>query len=335
MKQGQQELTAEEVKAIFFDEGALLEQPKKMYRLSKHSAGRYYYNFNDQGEPIFFISVTNMIKAALPTSPFLIQWIADKGAEAAEEYKDERAGYGTFMHMQFQKLLIDKSLDIDALDQELLEYVTKEGFPRVCVDKWIMDIKKDVLGFAQWLIDSKVEAMAIEVILASKDGYAGAIDLVCKMDVMETGFFGETYKTGDKKGQPKESKQIKRVTAIVDFKSGRKGFYQEHEVQLEAYRRLVEENFAHIKIDKLFNFAPSDWRHVPGYKMKDQSDCPSRAKFQYIVELAKIEKSTMDREITVVSGVVDLTAEKGIDSNFQTVTLGAYVKNKQEEKTNA
>lgn len=325
-----QNLSVSEAKALFFDEKALIVTPRTLYRLNNHSNGRYYYAFGKNGVPRFYMSVTTLIQNTMPTAFELVKWIASKGYDEAELYKEERAGYGTFMHGQFEKLLIERRLDLDAIDMELLTYCTENNFGRHNYTAWLHEIKRDVLGFAAWMQEYEVEPIAIELMLASdKHDCAGAIDLVCRMSVPVAGFWGETYKTGKQAGQPKETTIKMRVVAIVDFKSGRKGFYENHEIQLEAYKEMLEENYPDIKVEKLYNYAPSDWRKEPGYKLKDQTSSPNRAKFLHLTHIARIEAAKRERHIKTIAGIIDLNAPtyKASD-NVMEFTLEKYVTRK-------
>lgn len=111
-------MTAEEMKALFFDSTALIEPEYKLFQLNSNGQ-RYYYLFDDTGTPKFYPSVTTILAQTLPKSPFLINWIAEKGIEEAERYRDERAAYGTFMHAAFEELLINRVYDLDGLKDKL------------------------------------------------------------------------------------------------------------------------------------------------------------------------------------------------------------------------
>lgn len=323
-------LSIEECKALYFDDSALLEPARKLYRLNGYAGGRYYYSLNDSGDPTFFIGVTNMIKKTLPTSEYLINWIAELGQDEAKIYTQQRADYGTFMHMLFTKLLIEKKLDMDLIDDELRGFLHRQSQPIVLFEDWIDELKKDVLAFAQFIKDHKVKPLAIEVVLASIDGgFAGAVDIICNMTIEEKGFWGEVYKSGERKGEPKETKKEIEVIAIVDNKSGRKGFFEAHEIQLEAYKVLVQENFPDIKVDKLYNFAPSEWRTVPSYKLKDQTDSPNREKFDYLVALGNIEMKKREKSVVRISGTLDL--EKELTEVYQDITISSLVKDLNAE----
>ena len=52
----------------------------------------------------------------------------------------------------------------------------------------------------------------------------------------------------------------------------KKSFYQGHEFQLEGGRRLVEENFPNLKVDKLYNISFEGSVDAATVVMKDQTD---------------------------------------------------------------
>lgn len=277
-----------------------LQRPE--YRLQRiDSKGyRYYAIPQDDDNYRFFISVTSLIQATTPTSPYLIKWMAETPNH--KEYAKERADYGTLMHILFKWFMMEGAIDLDSIDQRLNEEAAEEDI--TIRESWYKDLKSDLLAFAAFCYDYRVEPLGIEVPLVSpQDGYGGTVDLICKLYVDVKGFYGEILKSGPNKGNPKETKQTFCYTAIVDFKSGRKGFYEAHEIQLEACRRLVQENFK-IDVDKLYNFSPKDWRTAPDYDLKDQTYSVPKGKFEHLVAIAKIEKLMDVREITSYAGTV-------------------------------
>lgn len=315
-------ITVEKLSAMFFDETKLKHQPKPMYRLDSNNH-RYYYTFDDLGEPTFYTSVTTLIKNTLPTSPHLIKWLVDQGGDG-KDIAQERASYGTFLHIQCGELLMNGKYDLDKLSGKLAIFTTSEKMLQVPSD-WESELKKDILAFAQFMIDYNVKPLAIELILYHPtDGYAGAIDLVCEHDFEEKGFFGETYASGANKGQPKESKRMIRINSIVDLKSSRKGFYESGEIQLQAYKEMFQIHFPDTKIDKVWNWSPKEWRSTPSYNFKDQTDSRNLSKLPHLVQLAKIEDSKRTNKLTVISGVVDLL--KGLNSNIEELTFIELIK---------
>jgi hypothetical protein len=314
-------ITIEKLSPMFFDVTKLKVQPEPLYRMDMNDH-RYYYKFDENGEPQFFTSVTTMIRNTLPTSPHLIQWLIDKQGTGKDEAK-ERSEYGTFLHSLCAELLINGTFDLDKLSEKLTIFLTNSKV--IAKDNWVDELKKDVLAFAQFVIDYNVKPLAIEIVLAHpRDGYAGAIDLVCELDVEEKGNFGEVYASGANKGQPKESKRITRMNAIIDIKSGRRGFYESHEIQLSAYEQMWFLQFPEVKIKRLFNWSPKEWRTTPSYNLKDQTDSKNIAKLPHLVALAKIEDSKRENKVTVISGIVDVL--QGTDRNISEKTFVELVK---------
>ena len=300
-------LTVEEMTAMFFDEKTLIEPPYKVWQLNS-KGHRYYYRYDDAGNPEFFPSVTTILSQTLPKAPHLINWIANKGIEEAERYKGERAAYGTFMHAAFEELLINRAYDLDGLKGKLKEYIEVYRLP----DDFIYyadDLKKDVLAFAQFVLDYDVRPLAVEIALVHPYyKYAGMIDCPCTM-LAKIG--------GDE-----------RINAIVDFKSGRKGFYEESEIQLGMYRDMWNVNFEQFPVTRIFNFSPKDWRKRPSYNLKEQTDSPNIRKIPYLLEIAAIEDEKKDNTFTSVNGMVLLDNAPDLTQNVISLSLAELIKTK-------
>jgi len=328
MKNG---LTLEEMKALYYDADALRLQPRAVYRVGGTSQ-RVYYTLNAGNEPFFYSSVTSAIARNMPTSPFLIKWIADKGIDEAEAYKNERADYGTFLHIELGNLLIWRKLDLDSIEDRLLAYIDEKKLPANFIYH-SEELRKDILAFAQFVIDYKVKPLAVEIILADEElGMAGAIDMPCEMTIEEKGFFGEVYKSGVNKGLAKETKKETTIRAIVDFKSGRKGFNENHEVQLEIYRRIWNKNFPELEVEKLFNWSPNEWRGgTPTYKLKDQTGSSGAEQAGLIIEMERLKRKRERGGLLVTQGEINLD-NLDLRENYYSIELGQFVKNKHDER---
>jgi len=128
-----------------------------------------------------------------------------------------------------------------------------------------------------------------------------------------------------------DPKTKKDFTAIVDFKSGRKGFFEEHELQLHLYRSMWDVNFPDKPMQRLFNFSPKDWRKAPSYNLKDQTDSVNAKKIPALLALAGIEDEKRDNTLTIVHGVLDLDHGK-IADNVLSLSLSELIKSKAEKK---
>lgn len=303
-------MTVEEIRAVYFNADALKEPAYRVFQLNSDGY-RYYYRFNEAGEPEFFPSVTTLLKQVMPTPPALLDWMIANGKDGSVEKRDLAAAYGTFMHIQFETLVINRRYDFDNVPAVLLSYMERENLPEKVFAEWLPKIRKDVLAFAQFVRDYNVKPLAIEIGLVHPEyHYAGCIDLPCLMT------------------DPKSGKQF---TAIVDFKSGRKGFYEEHELQLHLYREMWNVNYPETPVARVFNFSPKDWRTKPTYNLKDQTDSVNARKLPYLLALASIEDEKRDNTLTIVRGVLDLDNGK-IADNILTLSLAELIKTKAAEK---
>lgn len=304
-------MSVEEIKALYFDKDALKEPPYRVYQLNTNGY-RYYYRFNEDGEPIFYPSVTTMLSAVMPTSPYLIEWMMKNGKEGAEEKRDMAAMYGTFMHSQFESVIINRRYDFDDAPEQLRQYLDRDNLPDKVFNDWLVKIRKDVLAFAQFVKDYNVRPLAVEIgLVHPKYNYAGCVDMPCIM---------------------KDPKTNEDFRAIVDFKSGRKGFYEEHELQLALYTMMWNVNFPDVKIDRFFNFSPKDWRSTPSYNLKEQTKSKNIEKIPHLLALAAIEDEKRDNTITVVKGVLDLD-NGNFEDNILELSLSELIKSKKSEET--
>ena len=303
-------MTVEEIRALFFDANALQEPAYRLFQLNSDGY-RYYYRFDLHGEPHFYPSVTTLLKQVMPTPPALLDWMIANGKDGAAEKRDLAAAYGTFMHGQFETLIINRRYDFDNVPVVLLDYMERENLPDKFYNENLTKIRKDVLAFAQFVKDWNVKPLAVEIGLVHPEyHFAGCIDLPCVMTDPKTG---------------------KVFTAIVDFKSGRKGFYEEHELQLHLYRSMWNVNYPDMPVSRVFNFSPKDWRLAPSYNLKDQTESANAKKLPHLLALAAIEDANRDNTLTIVRGVLDLDRGK-LSDNVLTLSLAELIKKNAEKR---
>jgi hypothetical protein len=249
----------------------LLTPPDYTLRRVNTAQGRFYL-----AEEKMYISVTSLIDMTTRQDEGLIRKMSDMGYDKWMQFLNERASYGTIMHILIAEFLEHGYIDFDLLGHRVVVLFEQYNIPKNKYFIFYEDLCQDLLAFCKFAAEYKVQPLAIELPLISKTHqFGGTLDLVCKMIVQEKGYFGEVYKTGERKGQPKESTKDLEIYGIVDFKSGRNGFTDKHADQLMLCEMLLKENYDEFLNSKmpvrLFNWAPKAWRSEPSYTLKDQS----------------------------------------------------------------
>lgn len=315
-----------------------------LYRMTV-AGKRVYYEMDVDGYPIIYDGATNNIaNGYCDTSGALEKWKNEmrlKGKDP-DEYANYRADLGTIMHYLFGLYLTGVNIK---LIPTWIRKVVKEAKPRI--DKYRMErilvdnideLIDDLISFAIFCKERHVKPVLIEKMLrSSRLKVASSVDAVVEMDSepetveieVET---GEFYKTGAKKGQPKmEKKKIKRcrrIFAILDFKSNRKGnFYDEYAFQLELYRRMILENYGKIlEIEEIYNFAPGDpTAKTSQYKLKRQTDNPilNMATVVYLQGKYKFEKTNYT--VTSRIGSLDIEGDFELNDLIRKESLRDYI----------
>jgi hypothetical protein len=289
-------ITIEEVKALYFDPDALIEPPYKLKRMD--IAGKRWYYSIDENKIKFYGSVTTMIHDTLPTSPYLVKWMVENG-ENAEVIRDEKASYGTLMHIIISEYLLGK---VDISFNSIANKCLYAGLNL----NYAYELQKDVLAFAKFCEDYKVKPIGVEIGLKSDISMlAGTVDLVCWMN------YGRD-----------------RITAIIDFKSGKKGFWESHEIQLHCYKDIWHENYPDVIIDNVFNWSPKDWRKEPTYTLKDQTDANSAQKLPYMINMFRIDNILIPKQKIVCNGEIGLG--KAIEGTYKVQDMEDYIRENDE-----
>nr|DAS65832.1 MAG TPA: Mitochondrial genome maintenance exonuclease 1, DNA complex, DNA exonuclease [Caudoviricetes sp.] len=315
-----------------------------LYRMTV-AGKRVYYEMDVDGYPIIYDGATNNIaNGYCDTSGALEKWKNEmrlKGKDP-DEYANYRADLGTIMHYLFGLYLTGVNIKliptwIRKVVKEAKLRIDKYRMERILVDN-IDELIEDLISFAIFCKERHVKPVLIEKMLrSSRLKVASSVDAVVEMDSepetveieVET---GEFYKTGAKKGQPKtEKKKIKRcrrIFAILDFKSNRKGnFYDEYAFQLELYRRMIMENYGKIlEIEEIYNFAPGDpTAKTSQYKLKRQTDNPilNMATVVYLQGKYKFEKTNYT--VTSRIGSLDIESDFELNNLIRKESLRDYI----------
>lgn len=275
----------------WFDPEAIRLPSYKVGRVN-YGNGRSYIRLLNDGSlenPFrLYTSLTTAINSCAPMEQPLLEWYCKWGLAEAKRLLKLSQNYGTLMHQEIGFYLVYNYYDFDTLQERVTEYLSKHNYWQPETDSWADDLKYDLAAFIAFAQEHEVKPLGIEYVLLSEKGFGTLIDLVCKMKIKEKGYWGEVYKTGDRKGEPKETTKVIEKTAIINFKSGKHGFYRSNGIQIECERQLWEENFPDVKIDAAMNWAPKEWRVAPDWSLKDWTGEIEQAEVDAVLALAEI-----------------------------------------------
>lgn len=148
---------------------------------------------------------------------YLIKWIAKHGWDDAEMIKKEKGNRGTRVHNAIEYLIEHKEIGID---QKFYSEATDRE-EDLTADEW-----ECVMSFQAWFEKVNPEILEVEIPVFQlpnetfSHGYAGTIDLVCKID-------GEHW--------------------IVDLKTSA-DIHKPHILQQSAYKAVIEKKYKGIKL---------------------------------------------------------------------------------------
>lgn len=299
---------AQPTQPAYLREG-LIHKKQAVYRLDGADI-RWYYTISNHGQVQFYGSVTSILDKTLPTSPYLIKWIADHGVQGANRLRDQKAEYGTLMHLVIADYLQQEYYNLNMM-QFIVNHYVREHRIQYDTSWWAESLQKDLLSFDAFCKEYQVKPLAVEMVCAAPSlGYAGCIDLVCEMTIQEKGFIGEMYKSGPNKGEPKESKFGRTIKAIVDFKSGKHQFYENNEIQANMYMRLWNACYPEAKVERCYNWRPSEWEGVePTFNLKDQTLVKSCEKIPHLLKLFLIDVPPSPKPSLVMDGTIKLNGQ--------------------------
>lgn len=323
--------TIEQVITQWFDPQAIRLPNYKVGRIN-YGQGRSYIRINEDGslESPFklYTSLTTAISSCAPMERPLLEWYCKLGLAEADRYSKMKAHYGTLMHILIGDYLKTMTFDFEEIEMKVQEYLSENNyFEREC-NTWADDLRYDIAAFIQFSIDCKIKPLGLEYVLLSQRGYGTMIDLVCDLTVQEKGFHGEVYKTGDRRGEPKETIQPKDYRAVINFKSGRHQFYRVNGIQIECERLLWEENFPDLPVQKAFNWSPKDWLTTPSYNLKDWTGEITLEEVEAILGLADIRyaQKALNKKYVTIGGQYYST--RGLDECVRLLTAEDWANKK-------
>lgn len=303
----------------FFDKDAIRVPPEITYRIDNQGERLYARKV---GEEIKMVPSVTTILRNLPMANHLLQWYCNEfpNYDAAREFVERRADYGTFMHMLFKDILLGTTLTFNGtwLAESFVAYLTSigkrpEGFDLKEVG---FHLQQDLYAFVLWCKTYKVKPLAIEYIVFGEQ-YAGALDLVCRMTITKTRAV-ENYQSERMFAFIPEAGEVTEETEIiaeVDFKSGRKGFHHDNILQLHGLRKQWNIEHPDLAIEKIANYNCRNYRlpigKTPPYDFNFHKDEEKHSKqWDLLVAMYQLEEIKIkDRSAFVEIGEISLTTE--------------------------
>jgi hypothetical protein len=246
-----------------------------VHRFDDKMGNRFYYHIPDK-EVIVASGITTIIDKVIPNEEtrHLYKWKEDN--PNWRHLLNISSEYGTLEHIVHGDIMFKKGVDkvkLDTMQKIITDYGGSHNMPT-----------KDVLAFLKFQEDYNLRPLLIEAQLVYQDPGTGewlamTIDLLAQMSVPVVKMVEREvgcYTRGEKKGQPKiipeKIRTIEERTLIIDFKGNffdkdTKGFFLSNKIQLQAAKLAVEQNFPEIKVDDVYNYAPSNWRTIPSYTL--------------------------------------------------------------------
>lgn len=158
--------------------------------IKKEVNDEHYYFINGTYVP----SVTKILGETMPMPYALRYWIGEVGNERAQAKLEQAGDRGTAIHSACERLLNSEEISL------IEEFKDNKD-------------KKVLVGFVNWCAQYQPEVLATEKTVASRYGYAGTLDLYCKIA-------GANY--------------------IIDFKTS-SAIHDSHKLQLVGYQNAVYE----------------------------------------------------------------------------------------------
>lgn len=324
-------MSFEIVNCDWFDPEALRLPNYKVGRVY-FGAGRSYLKILPDGtleQPFrLYTSLTTAIDSCQPTVQGLLSWYCQHGLDEAKRLGKLAAAYGTLLHKEIGLYLMQNYYDFDTTQERVTAELSSTNYWQPETDEWALKLRYDMAAFIAFAQEHEIRPLGIEYVLLSNKGFGTLIDLVCRLKMPVKGFHGEVYKSGDRKGEPKETTVLLEKTAIINFKSGRHGFYRNNGIQIECEKQLWQENFPDVPIDMAMNWSPKEWTVSPAWNLKDWTGEIEQEEVDAILTLAQIRygNKAMNKKYIGIYGQAFSTRPVSGCIKMQTVEEYAYEK---------
>ena len=233
--------------------------------------------------------------------------------KAVDEYVQMTANFGTWLHIAISDFVKAGFIDWMQFTIDTSDFLRNNGFHNETILRTaIMELKKDMASIIQFFCDYKVTVLAVEIPVF-KDNIATCIDLVVEM--------------------LKTPKGEERHRAIINLKSGKKGNFDSHKLQLCWEREMFNNTYSFpnggSQIKSVYNIAPKNWtKQIPTYSVYNNTEEMEdfRLKFKARLDRANTEgyfKNLGLGSVCVLSGITNYG--DSVEKNIRFQKIGEYL----------
>ena len=213
----------------------------------------------------FYRSLTTFISLVESNPVFLNTWREDLieelgSGEKVDQFVEATASYGTTVHEAMAIIAREGGVDWDQLATWSRSELSGLGLSGKPLSKAVADVINDVACFMTFIHEYRVNILVVELPVYHSSGIATLIDLVIEKDLKK---YVST---------PVEKRQ--RHRCIVNIKTGRKGSFEAHTLQLRGEMLMFNELYGPKfgEILDVYNLAPTAWKSTPDYKLTNQRE---------------------------------------------------------------
>lgn len=299
-----EQLGCEKVTDLYWG-GQLVKPNFQLFRLTTHK-GRIYFRFQDEKNfknPLLYFGATSVVDEQ-PQSEQLIEWRMSVGLDKSKRYLWMRTLYGSLTHSVIADYVNKGSINLRELPNRLRKYFYENSF--YCNEQELkamgIELQKEIIGFRRFVQDYNVQFIAIEMpVYSDIDGCASQVDFLVFMDYQKT-----------------KKDKLRRVCAVIDYKTTKKGARPEMRYQLHSYENMVKEMFPELGEYELllFNLSPKAWTttkwdgRTKPYQLANQTGKVDEKRYPHYLELAKIRaQEKFNRTVSFIDGTMALTDE--------------------------
>lgn len=260
------------------------------------SKGNRFYWFVDNGSIVIASGITSFLDKVVPKSEFIDIW--KENNKNWEDLLNWAATYGTIEHGIFEDISKTGTFNKDQV-KSLEDLIRKNGGS-------YSTPTKDILAYLKFIEDVKINPIFTEKILVWKcpkteEYLAMTADMLATIEtptkdteMIEDGVYTRGKNKGQKKYKKAKVSTFKKEVVCIDYKSNffekdKKSYYESHKMQLIGTKRAFEQNLG-IKVDRVFNWSPNNWKKEPTYTFYEHIITPEDERlFDLYWEIAVIK----------------------------------------------